>query len=246
MSEATQVAIMVYPGMTALDALGPYEVLHNHPNIDLRFVWKEVGPIVTDSQVLVIGATHAFSETRRPDVILIPGSSADTATMMADADVLEWIRSAHPHTRFTTSVCSGALILAAAGVLDGHPATTHWMVTKSLLAFGAEPRPHDRVVRSGKIITAAGVSAGIDMALSLLAELEGEQAAKISQLLIEYDPQPPFDCGHVSKADPELIAEAKRQMLAVAANPRDLVSVPTVLLRRFKDVIAKRVRGGKG
>lgn len=237
-----QIAILVYPGMTALDAIGPYEVLHGHEEVELRFVWKEVAPIVTDSGVLVIGATHSLRETPHPEVLLIPGSSADTGTIMADGEVHEWIRGAHARSRFTTSVCSGALILAAAGVLEGHPATTHWMAMPGLKGFGAEPRPEERVVRSGKIITAAGVSAGIDMALGLLAELLGPETAQITQLLIEYDPQPPFDAGHTSKAPASIVKAAKKKMLALSLNPRDLISAPTILLRRMRDKLRKRFR----
>lgn len=195
------VAILLYPGLTALDAIGPYEVLNSAPGLDIRFVWKRTGPVVTDHGGLSLGATHTLAEVERPDVVLVPGSSANTASAMRDAQVLDWLRAAHEHTRFTTSVCSGALVLAAAGILKGHPATTHWAVMGSLAKYGAEARPNERVVRSGKIITAAGVSAGIDMGLTLLAELAGEESAKAAQLAIEYDPQPPFDAGHVSKAD---------------------------------------------
>lgn len=195
------IAILLYPGMTALDAIGPYEVLNSAPGQDIRFVWKRTGPVVTDHGGLTLGATHTLAEVERPEVVLVPGSSANTATAMRDAAVLDWLRAAHAHTRFTTSVCSGALVLAAAGLLKGHPATTHWAVMGSLAKYGAEARPNERVVRSGKIITAAGVSAGIDMGLILLAELAGEEAAKAAQLAIEYDPRPPFDAGHVSKAD---------------------------------------------
>jgi transcriptional regulator GlxA family with amidase domain len=195
------IAILLYSGMTALDAIGPYEVLNSAPGLDIRFVWKRSGPVVTDHGGLTLGATHTLAEVERPEVVLVPGSSANTASAMRDPVLLEWLRAAHEHTRFTTSVCSGALVLAAAGILKGHPATTHWAVMGSLAKYGAEPRPNERVVRSGKIITAAGVSAGIDIGLTLLAELAGPQAAKAAQLAIEYDPQPPFDAGHVSKAD---------------------------------------------
>jgi len=228
-----QIAIVVYPGMTALDAIGPYEVLAGIRDRELRFVWKEVGPIVTDSNALVLGATHTFAETPRPDIVLIPGSSADTVTTMADSTVIAWLRSVHPHTRFTTSVCSGALVLGAAGLLEGRPATTHWMAMPMLKTFGAIPQPDARVVQDGKIITAAGVSAGIDMALTLMAQLEGDDAARVAQLIIEYDPRPPFDDGHVSKASPEIRKAAVRRMARLAINPRDLLSAPKVLARRW-------------
>ncbi|MCW5642716.1 MAG: DJ-1/PfpI family protein [Rhodoferax sp.] len=132
-----QVAIVVYPGMTALDALGPYEVLRFIPQVDLRFVSHEPGPIVTDSGILVIGATHSFRDTPAPDVVLVPGSEADTTTAMADGRLLQWLRSAHASSQWTLSVCTGALVLGAAGVLDGHAATTHWIAQGRLPMFGA-------------------------------------------------------------------------------------------------------------
>jgi transcriptional regulator GlxA family with amidase domain len=233
-----KIAILVYPGMTALDAIGPYEVLNSINGVELQFVWKEAGPVMTDSGVLVLGASHAFAEATAPDVILIPGSSNNTVTMMADTAVLDWIRQAHTHTQFTTSVCSGALILAAAGVLKGHPATTHWAGMSFLPNFGAEPRPHERIVQSGKIITSAGVSAGIDMALCLVSQLQGERQAKIAQLLIEYDPQPPFNCGHMSKAEPDIQKQAAKEMRLRALNRRDFISVPKMVWQQWRSRVS--------
>lgn len=207
------IAILVYPGLTALDAIGPYEVLNSAPGLDIRFVWKRTGPVVTDHGGLTLGATHTLADAGRPEVVLVPGSSANTAAAMRDPQVLEWLKAAHEHTRFTTSVCSGALVLAAAGLLDGHPATTHWAVMDALAKYGAQARPDERVVRSGRLITAAGVSAGIDMGLVLLAELRGVAAAKAAQLAIEYDPRPPFDAGHVSKADAATRERARAELI---------------------------------
>jgi transcriptional regulator GlxA family with amidase domain len=240
-----QIAIVLYPGMTALDALGPYEVLNGLEKCELRFVWKEVGPIVTDSGVLVLGATHSFAETGGPDLVLVPGSSCATATMMADRDVLAWLRAVHPHTRLTTSVCSGSLILAAAGLLEGCAATSHWAALPLLGQFGCEARPNDRIVRAGKIWTAAGVSAGIDLALALVAELAGDERARIVQLMLEYDPRPPFDAGHMSKASEATRLAARREMARMAASPRELVALPTALLRRWMQVLHRKVRGEK-
>lgn len=235
-----QVAIVLYPGMTALDAIGPYEILRTLPGCDLRLVWREPGPIVTDSNVLVLGATHSFDETPSPDIVLVPGSSADTATAMADTALIGWLRRVHPTTRYTLSVCSGALVLAAAGLLEGLPATTHWMAQDWLPKFGAKPQREQRIVRAGrKIITAAGVSAGLDLALFVYGELCGRDAAETAQLIIEYDPQPPFDSGHPTKARPEIFARAKKEMGAAARNPRDLVSIPTVLWRRAIDRVRR-------
>jgi transcriptional regulator GlxA family with amidase domain len=228
-----QIAILLYPGLTALDAIGPYEVLRMLPDAELRFVWREPGPVVTDSGVLVLRATHSLEDTPRPDVVLVPGSSGATATTMVDDAVLEWLRGAYPHARLVTSVCSGALVLAAAGLLDGRSATTHWAAMPLLGRFGAKACPQDRVVRDGKIWTAAGVSAGIDLALSLVAELEGEEMAKTLQLMIEYDPRPPFDSGQMSKASTATRAKAALEMARVAARPAELLALPKAIARRW-------------
>ncbi|NKB33197.1 MAG: DJ-1/PfpI family protein [Pseudomonadales bacterium] len=226
-----QIAIVLYKGMTALDAIGPYEVLNLIEDSELRFVSNEVGPIVTDSGILVLGATHSFEETPNPDLILVPGSSADTLTAMADKELINWLQTCHPNTRLTLSVCSGALVLAAAGLLEGKEATTHWLAQDELKRFGAIPKKQERIVRSGKIMTAAGVSAGIDLALAVVEELCGRQRAEEIQLLIEYDPQPPVNSGHISKASKSVLENATREMKAAARNPRNAVSLPLVLWR---------------
>ncbi|MGV0644563.1 DJ-1/PfpI family protein [Mycolicibacterium sp. XJ879] len=194
-----QIAIMVYPGYTALDFIGPYEVLRNLPDTEVRFVWHEPGPIAADSGVLLIGATHSFDETPAPDLVLVPGGGA-TFEHARDEKVLDWVRRVHETSTWTTSVCSGSVILAAAGLLEGRRATSHWMALQTLKAFGVEPVGDQRIVREGKIVTAAGVSAGIDLAMWLCGQIGGEAKAKAVQLVIEYDPQPPFDSGHTSKA----------------------------------------------
>jgi transcriptional regulator GlxA family with amidase domain len=152
-------------------------------------VAHEPGPVVTDRHALIIGATHSFEETPHPFLILAPGSEANTTTAMGDGRLLEWLKRAHETSTMTASVCSGALILAAAGLLEGQRATTHWWAQASLSRFGATAVPDQRVVRSGKIWTAAGVSAGLDLALELFAEIAGQEAAEIAQLMIEYDPR---------------------------------------------------------
>lgn len=195
----TQIAIVVYPGFTALDFIGPYEVLRNLPDAEVRFVWHEPGPVIADSGVLVIGATHSFDETPSPDVILVPGGMS-TFEHAQDQKILDWVRRAHQTSVWTTSVCSGSLILAAAGVLSGRRATSHWLVVPMLRTFGVTPVGDARIVHEGRIVTAAGVSAGIDLGLWLAGQLGGEAQAKAIQLAIEYDPQPPYDSGHVSKA----------------------------------------------
>jgi transcriptional regulator GlxA family with amidase domain len=215
----TQIAIVIYPGFTALDFIGPYEVLRNLPDTDIRFVWHEPGPITADSGVLIVGATHSFDETPSPDVLLVPGGMT-TFEHARDEKLLEWVRRVHENTAWTTSVCSGSVILAAAGLLDGRRATSHWMAVPTLKAFGVTPVGDERVVTDGRIITGAGVSAGIDLGLYLAGQLAGEARAKAVQLAIEYDPQPPFDSGHLSKASVATKAAAtallSRELLAPA------------------------------
>lgn len=239
-----QIAIVLYNGMTVLDAIGPYEVLRTLPDSELRFVSNEVGPIISDSGVLALGATHTFAETPSPDLVLVGGSEASTAEAMANKELIEWLRAVHPNTRWTTSVCSGALILAAADILRGHPATTHWAAQPALAAFGAESRPHDRIVRSGKIVTAAGVSAGIDLGLWLVGEIAGEEFAQITQLGIEYDPHPPFDMGHPDKASAVVMRKARLDMTKRAATPRLPVDIATAMwrltLNRMRDRAAAK------
>nr|WP_090346048.1 DJ-1/PfpI family protein [Mycolicibacterium malmesburyense]CRL78654.1 transcriptional regulator containing an amidase domain and an AraC-type DNA-binding HTH domain protein [Mycolicibacterium malmesburyense] len=195
----TQIAIMVYPGFTALDFIGPYEVLRNLPDAEVRFVWHEPGPIEADSGVLLVGATHSFDETPSPDIILIPGGLT-SFQHARDEKVLDWVRTAHETSTWTASVCSGSVLLAAAGVLDGRRATSHWMALPMLKPFGVDTVSDQRVVHEGRIVTAAGVSAGIDLGLWLYGQIAGDAKAKAVQLVIEYDPQPPYDSGHMSKA----------------------------------------------
>ncbi|QIS15929.1 DJ-1/PfpI family protein [Nocardia arthritidis] len=213
------IAIVLYPGMTALDAIGPYEVLRMMPGARIRFVAHEAGPVITDSGVLAIGATHTFAEVPRPRIILVPGGPAATAAS-ADDKLLAWLIAAHRTSTWTTSVCTGALVLAGAGLLDGEPATTHWSAQQALGLLGAKPQREERVVRTGKIVTAAGVSAGIDLALWLAGEMFGREQAEAIQLNIEYDPRPPFDAGHVSKASGAVKRKALADMVRSAPEMR--------------------------
>jgi putative intracellular protease/amidase len=217
----TQIAIVVYPGYTALDFIGPYEVLRNLPDAEVRFLWHEPGPITADSGVLLIGATHSFDETPSPDVILIPGGMS-TMEHARDEKLLAWVRQAHETASWTASVCSGSVILAAAGLLDGKRATSHWLALPALKALGAKPVSDERIVHEGNIVTSAGVSAGIDLAMWLAGQIAGEGRAKTIQLAIEYDPQPPFDSGHMSKAS------AATKAAATALLGRDMIK-PTQL-----------------
>ena len=198
-----QIAIPLYDRFTALDAVGPYEVLSRLPNSELTFVGFEQGPVRTDNQRLAMHVDALLEDIPEPDVIVVPGGLG-TRTLLDDERMLGWIRHAHEHSQWTTSVCTGSLLLAAAGVLDGLDATTHWLELETLGELGACPTGR-RVVEQGKVITAAGVSSGIDMALTLAAKIAGEDFAKGVQLLIEYDPEPPFDSGSTAKADPQVV-----------------------------------------
>jgi transcriptional regulator GlxA family with amidase domain len=202
-----EAAILLFDRLTALDAVGPYEVLRQIPGAQIRFVAKEPGPKRTDAGSLALIADYALKDISSPDVIVIPGGPGQ-ADVMEDHVVLDWIRQVHTTTRWTTSVCTGALILAATGLLQGLRATTHWLALHVLRQLGAEA-VSERVVVQGKIITAAGVSAGIDMALTLTALEYGEEVAQAIQLSLEYDPQPPLNAGSPGKA-PATIVERVR------------------------------------
>lgn len=198
-----QIAILLYDGFTALDCIGPYEVLSRLPNADVRFVSVAGGVVRTDTRALAVATESTIDDVPSPDIVLVPGGPGDEGAA-DDARVLDWLRRAHETTRWTTSVCTGSIVLAAAGLLDGREATTHWASYDRLRARGARPVAR-RFVREGKIVTAAGVSAGIDMALYLVAEEAGEEYAQGVQLAIEYDPQPPFDAGSPAKAPPQVL-----------------------------------------
>ncbi|AEA22658.1 DJ-1/PfpI family protein [Pseudonocardia benzenivorans] len=201
-----QVAVPLFPRMTALDAIGPYEVLQRVPDIDVVFVGERRGEVRTENGMLGLSVDATFADIPSPDVVVVPGGIGSRA-LLAGGPLVDWVRAAHPGTRFTTSVCSGALVLGAAGLLDGLTATTHWGAFDVLARFGATPVTQ-RVVEHlpERIVTAAGVSAGIDMALRLLELLVDDVAAQAAQVFIEYDPQPPFDAGHPSKVSDEVRA----------------------------------------
>ena len=195
-----RVAIALFPRNTALDAVGPYEVLQRIPSIDVVFVGHRRGEVRTENDMLGLMCDATFDEVTDPDVLLVPGG-VGTRELIRDEGMLQWVREVHRNTLFTTSVCTGSLILAAAGLLDGLTATTHWAAQDILSSLGAVYTPQ-RVVEHlpQRIITAAGVSSGIDMALRLVELLVDRQAAEASQLMIEYDPAPPFDSGDLGKA----------------------------------------------
>lgn len=198
-----QLAILIFDDLTVLDAVGPYEVLHRVPGLDVCFVAPEPGPKRSDSGALALLADRALVDVPAPDLVLVPGGHGEAA-MRRDGRVLEWLRHAHTSTRYTTSVCTGSLVLAAAGLLDGVRATSHWTAMDELERLGAVPVA-ERVVESGRIVTAAGVSSGIDMALTLAARLAGVEVAQAIELALEYDPEPPHGTGSVRRAPVELV-----------------------------------------
>jgi putative intracellular protease/amidase len=202
------VAIPLFPRFTALDAVGPYEVLQRIPSIDVTFVGHRRGEVRTDNGMLGVACDTSFNEVGAPDVVVMPGGIG-TRQLIHDEPIRAWLQSVHPTTTFTTSVCTGALLLAAAGLLEGLTATTHWRAADLLNELGAR-YVSDRVVEHlpERIITAAGVSSGIDMALRLAELLVDREAAQAAQLLIEYDPQPPFDSGALAKADQATVERA--------------------------------------
>jgi len=199
-----QIAIGLYEGFAALDAIGPYQVFTFVPDADVVVCAARSGRLADEAGLLQLDISHTFDDVPTPDVLLVPGG-INTRLMVRGGDpIVDWVRAAHPTTTYTTSVCTGALILGAAGLLDGLPATTHWCAYDHLRALGAEPT-EERVVFADGIATAAGVSAGIDLALALVGRLHGDEVAQAIQLGIEYDPQPPYDAGAPSKAPAEIL-----------------------------------------
>ena len=205
-----EISVLLYDRFTALDCIGPYELLSRIPGARLRFVAKKAGPVEADTGMLRIVAEASLADAPSPDILLIPGGPGDEGAI-ADEEIIAWVSRVHESTKWTTSVCTGSLVLGAAGILDGLDATTHWGRVQRLESFGAR-YTEERVVRRGKVVTGAGVSAGIDLALTLVAAEVGDDFAKALQLAIEYDPKPPFDCGSPSKA-PEHLKEMVRAAL---------------------------------
>lgn len=206
-----KVVFLFYDGMTALDVVGPHEILCRLPGASVLRVAKQAGPIQTDSQ-LILTAEYSLADVKDADILLVPG--AGNATTLSDhPEILNWLKSIHTITTWTTSVCTGSLILGAAGILSGLRATSHWAAFERLKMWNAVPTK-SRVVEDGKVITAAGVSAGIDMALILCCKIAGEKFAQTIQLGIEYDPNPPFDVGSQEKADPIIREGLRHRMTA--------------------------------
>jgi len=198
-----EIAVVLFEGVTALDAVGPYEVL-SRLGRDLGFVGHAKGSVRTDNGRLGLSVDNTFEEVSSPEVVVVPGGPGQVA-MMDDERSLAWLRRVHETARWTTSVCTGALILGAAGLLQGKRATTHWLAMDQLAVHGAEA-VRERVVVDGRIVTAAGVSSGIDMALRLAALLVGDEGAQAIQLGIEYAPEPPFSAGSPGTAPPQIVA----------------------------------------
>ncbi|MGW5938506.1 DJ-1/PfpI family protein [Streptomyces celluloflavus] len=204
-----QIAILLYDRFTALDAVGPYETLGRLPGAAPVFVGARTGPYRNDAGSLTMVADAALSEVTAPDIFVVPGGPGQSA-LMADGPLHDWIRAVDAGTTWTTSVCTGSLLLAAAGLLTGRRATSHWLALDQLPAFGATPTG-ERVVVDGKYVTAAGVSSGIDMGLTLAGRIAGDAVAQAIQLGMEYDPQPPYDAGSPQKAPAEVTAELRER-----------------------------------
>jgi putative intracellular protease/amidase len=209
-----QIAYLLYPRFTALDLVGPHDVLNNVPGTESVLVAERPGPVRNESGDLALVADRSLDEVARPDVVVVPGGFG-TRALLEHEPLLDWLRRVHETTTWTTSVCTGSLLLAAAGLLEGAPATTHWLARDLLASLGARPVP-DRVVEHGKVVTAAGVSSGIDMALRLVQRMHGDEASQAVQLAVEYDPQPPFDSGSPEKAGPGVVSVVRDAFAAQA------------------------------
>jgi putative intracellular protease/amidase len=208
------IAILIFDQLTALDAVGPYEVLSRLPGATVHFVAADPGPKRTENGMLALTADLALDEVTNPEVIVVPGGFG-TRALLSDETILGWLRTAHASSDWTTSVCTGSLLLAAAGILVGLEATTHWLELETLRSHGATPVAR-RVVEQGKVMTAAGVSAGIDMALTLAARIAGDELAQAIQLGLEYDPAPPFNTGSPATAPPRIVELVRRERKTLA------------------------------
>lgn len=208
MSDAINIGFLIYPNMTPLDAIGPAQVLSAVPNARVHMIWKDLQPVMTDIGI-TLNPTTSLSDCPDLDVICVPGGFGQYA-LMEDQAVLDFLRRQGEQAQYVTSVCSGSLLLGAAGLLEGYRSACHWTLLDELKFFGAEPDP-SRVVRDRNRISGGGVTAGVDFGLTLVAELVGEEFAKLVQLSTEYDPQPPFDAGSPAKAGPELVAKVQKK-----------------------------------
>ncbi|OYN99152.1 DJ-1/PfpI family protein [Propionibacteriaceae bacterium ES.041] len=212
-----QIAILLYDRFTALDAVGPYDVLNNLPGGEVLFVSEQTGPVRNESGNLALVADATLEEVTSPDIVLVPGGPGE-ADQLTDGPLHEWLRSVDRTSSWTTSVCTGSLILAAAGLLTGRRATSHWLAVDQLRKWDVAP-VRERVVVDGKYVTAAGVSSGIDMALTLAGKITGDRVAQSIQLKIEYDPQPPYAAGSADKAPGDIVAELRARSRFILQGP---------------------------
>lgn len=216
-----KIAIPIFDGFTALDAIGPYEVLSRLPGAQVSFIAEQAGAKRADSGMLSLLASGTLQDLPQPEVVVVPGGPG-VRNLLEHRPLLDWLRTADEHSTWTASVCTGSLLLAAAGLLDDRRATGHWLEMETLGKLGAQP-VSKRIVCEGKLITCAGVSAGIDMGLALAAQIAGERVAMAIQLAIEYDPQPPFDSGSPTRAPAEVVeavrAAAARRALQRSQQP---------------------------
>ncbi len=212
-----QIGLLLFPNLTQLDMTGPYEVFTKFPDSDVRLVWKTLAPVKAGGGMELLPST-TFADCPQLDLICVPGG-AGTNALLSDAETLDFVRRQAAGARYVTSVCSGSLVLGAAGLLKGKRATTHWMSHSMLAAFGCEP-VNERVVVDGNVITGAGVTAGIDFALTVAGEILGTEAARKIQLGMEYDPKPPYDAGSPERADPAMVSEV-RDSFAARQNERE-------------------------
>lgn len=208
MTQTFQIGFLLYPNLTQLDLTGPAQFLSRAPGARVHYVWKSLDPVPSDAGLSLM-PTATFETCPALDMICVPGGPGQVP-LMRDAETLAFLRRQADGARFVTSVCTGSLVLGAAGLLAGYRATSHWMWLDSLAAFGAVPVAA-RVVKDRNRITGGGVTAGIDFALTVIAEVWGEAIAKQIQLFLEYDPQPPFACGSPSSAEPAIVAAVRAQ-----------------------------------
>lgn len=206
-----EIVVLIFDSVNALDVIGPCEILSKIPDTSIKYVAKEPGPKETDAQVKLI-ADYALSDILKPKILLVPGGQG-IKQLTGDKEIIDWINDCHNTTKWTVSVCTGALLLGAAGILKGLQATTHWSSLPCLEDFGSKPQ-RQRVVIDGKVVTCAGVSAGIDMALTLTSLIAGQATAQAIQLAIEYDPAPPFNAGSPDKVSEEIFEMVVRKIEA--------------------------------
>lgn len=218
------IALFLYDRFTMLDAVGPAEVLTLLPDVELKVCAASAGVIWPDNRAMPFVAPYGIDDIAAADILLVPGGTG-TTDHLGDIALLDWIRQVHTTSRFTLSVCTGSLLLGAAGLLKGAPACTHWAARGELAAFGAVPQT-GRWAQADRIFTAAGVSAGIDLALQIAGLIAGAETAQAIQLAIEYNPQPPYDTGAIEKAPPALVEHLSDGSIALGS--RDARSRPTL------------------